>query len=290
MKISPLVIQSGLYQGGQYFNTQNLDSVLQRTQFVTDRSLAHGMEDGFLFAFSALSALPEMTVISDDSESTFLMMNNGTTHDVVLLKEPEYEPEMYIDNAIYDAAHEDRFTIEGRTLLTDAPYRMRSYHSNMAAFLQLGKWFDMMREQDVYDNTRIILASDHGFSLEQFEDMIFGGKRDEEKIGHQPEDIMAYNPLLMMKDFDSKGFQIDNQFMTNADTPTLALSGLLNSPVNPFSGKAINDSAKDVDAHHVFFTEYSATYPRNTFYPGHWYELQGQNIFDLSAWHTLGYY
>ena len=291
MKISPLVIQSSLYQGGQYFNTQDLDSVLSRTQFVTDRSHAHGVEDGFLFSYAALCALPEMTVISDGSEPTFLMMNNGLTHDVMLLKEPEYEPAPLVDNAAYDAAHEDRFTVEGRTLLTDAPYRMRSYQCNMAAFLQLGKWFDVLREQGVYDNTRIILVADHGFSLEQFEDMLFGGReRDEEKIGHQPEDVMAYNPLLMVKDFGSNGFHVDDRFMTNADTPTLALDGLLNAPVNPFSGKAITDDAKCTESLHIFFTEYLSPYPRNTFYPGHWFELRGQNIFDLSAWHSLGFY
>ena len=292
MKVSPLVIQSSLYQGGQYFDTQNLDSVLSRTQFVTDRSHAHGVEDGFLYSYAALCALPEMTVISDGSESTFLMMNNGTAHDVILLKEPEYEPAPLVDNAAYDAAHEDRFTLEGRTLLTDAPYRMRSYHCNMAAFLQLGKWFDVLREQGVYDNTRIILVADHGYSLEQFEDMLFGNReRSEDRIGHQPEDVMAYNPLLMVKDFGSRGFQVDHRFMTNADTPTLALDGLLDAPVNPFTGNAITDDAKDAEALHIFFTEYLSPYPsRTTFYPGHWFALRGQNIFDLSAWSSLGYY
>ena len=291
MKCSPLLMQSSLYQGGQYFDTQDLDSVLSRTQFVTDRSHAHGVEDGFLYSYDALCALPEMTVISDGSESTFLMMNNGTTHDVMLLKEPEYEPAPLVDNAVYDAEHEDRFTLEGRTLLTDAPYRMRSYQCNMAAFLQLGKWFDVLREQGVYDNTRIILVADHGYSLEQFEDMLFGdGERSEDKIGHQPEDVMAYNPLLMVKDFGSKGFHADDRFMTNADTPTLALAGLLEAPVNPFSGKAITNDAKNAEALHIFFTEFVSPYPRNTFYPGHWFELRGQNIFDLSAWHSLGFY
>ena len=101
---------------------------------------------------------------------------------------------------------------------------------------------------------------------------------------------MAYNPLLMVKDFGSKGFHADDQFMTNADTPTLALAGLLEAPVNPFSGKAITNDAKNAEALHIFFTEFVSPYPRNTFYPGHWFELRGQNIFDLSAWHSLGFY
>ena len=133
---------------------------------------------------------------------------------------------------------------------------MRSYHCNMAAFLQLGKWFDVLREQGVYDNTRIILVADHGYSLEQFEDMLFGNReRSEDRIGHQP------------------------------------LDGLLDAPVNPFTGNAITDEAKDAEALHIFFKEYLSPYPsRTTFYPGHWFALRGQNIFDLSAWSSLGYY
>lgn len=40
----------------------------------------------------------------------------------------------------------------------------------MAAMLRLGEWFDYLREEGVYDNTRIILVSDHGYRLEQIEE------------------------------------------------------------------------------------------------------------------------
>ena len=50
--------------------------------------------------------------------------------------------------------------------------------------------------------------------------------------------------MLLVKDFNSKGFTVDEQFMTNADTPTLAMEGLIDNPVNPFTGKAINNDEK----------------------------------------------
>ena len=291
MKCSPLAVQSGLYQGGQYFNTQNLESVLHRTQFTTDKSQAQGIDDAFMNSYAVLCALPEMTKISAGSQNTFLMIKNETTHDPMLLKEPEYEPAMSIDNTVYDAGHEDRFVFEDRVMMMDTPYQMKHYQSNMAAYLQLGKWFDVLREQGVYDNTRIILVSDHGFALEQFEDMKFG-EREGERTEHNPEDAMGYNPLLLVKDFDSKGFRLDDRFMTNADTPTLALAGLLKSPVNPFSGKAITDEAKNIGEYHVFYTDVTDPWLNNgnTFLPGRWYALKGQNIFDMSAWSSLGYY
>ena len=291
MKISPLVTQVSLYQGGRYFNTRNLDDVLHETQFIPDRSHSQGLSEGFMNSYSVLCSLPEMTEISDLMQNNFLMIKNETTHDPMLLKEPEYEPEMIVDNSAFDAEHEDRFILEGRPLLTDTPYRMITYHSNIAAFMVFGEWFDYLREQGVYDNTRIIIVADHGHALEQFEDMVFGvwdGKNTE----HNPEDVMAYNPLLLVKDFDSTGFCTDDQLMTNADTPTLALSGLIDNPVNPFTGKVINSDAKNVDEHRVFYTDTGSpgTNTGSSFLPGRWYALTGQNIFDTSAWRYLGFY
>ena len=291
MKVSPLVIQSNLYQGGRYFNTQDLDSLLRETQFTSGISLSHGIEEGFMNSYSVLCALPGITKITDDEQNTFLMMKNETTHDPMLLQEPEYKPEMFVDNTIYDSEHEDRFTFEGRTLLADTPYRMITYHSNMAALLKLGEWFDMLRNEGVYDNTRIIIVADHGHALEQFEDMVFGewdGKRTE----HNPEDVMAYNALLLVKDFDDNGFHVDHQFMTNADTPTLAFGGLIDAPINPFTRKAISAEAKNVNEHHVLYTDTGAPGINKgvSFHEGRWYALEGQNIFNMSAWDSLGYY
>ncbi len=289
MKISPLTIQSSLYQNGRYFNTQDTDSLLHRTQYISDRSLSEGLDEVFMNSYSVLSALPEMTIISDGGEDTFLMMKNETTHDVMMLQEPQYEPELHVDNTVYDAEHEDRFTFEGKTMLADTSYRMKSYQSNMAAFLLLGEWFDLLRAKGVYDNTRVIIAADHGFALNQFEDMLFGERNG---AGHHPEDVMAYNPLFLFKDFDSKGFRVDHQFMTNADTPTLALDGLTEAPVNPFTGKPISDAAKNAEEHHIFNTSYNSPKDNdgNTLLPGDWYALEGQDIFDLDAWRSLGYY
>ena len=291
MKISPLVLQSGLYQGGQYFNTRDLNSLLRQTQFVSDRSHSLGIDESFMNAYSVLCALPGITKITDDVQNTFLMMQNETTHDVMLLKEPQFEPEVTVDNRVYDIEHEGRFTFEGRTLLTDTPHRMKSYQSNMATFLQLGNWFDTLRELGVYDNTRIIIVADHGFALNQFEDMIFG-ERNLDLGKHHSEDVMAYNPLLLVKDYDSKDFHVDPQFMTNADTPVLALDGLIDTPVNPFTGKPITNTAKNSEEHHIFNTSFSSPKGNdgNVFLPGTWYALKGENIFDLSAWKSLGYY
>ena len=291
MKVSPLAVQSALYQGGQYFSTQSTGSLLRHTQFISGRSVSSGMNEGFMNAYSALCALPEMTLVSDENRDTYLAVNNETTHDVMLLQEPEYEPALYVDNSDYDAAHEDRFTCRGKPILADTSFRMESYQCNMAALLKLGQWFDFLRAQNVYDNTRVIIVADHGFAMNQFEDLLFGDGAVDKNL-HHSEDVMAYNPLFLVKDFNSTGFHVDDQFMTNADTPVLALDGLVDAPVNPFTGTAITDAPKNTEEYHIFNTSFNSPKDNdgNTFRPGNWYALRWQNIFDTSAWRSLRIY
>ena len=58
-------------------------------------------------------------------------------------------------------------------------------------------------------------------------------------------DAMGFNALLMVKDFDSQEFSIDERLMTNADVPTLAFRDLIPDPVNPFTGNSVDSSRKE---------------------------------------------
>ena len=55
------------------------------------------------------------------------------------------------------------------------------------------------------------------------------------------------NPVLMVKDFNQKEFTVCEDFMTNADTPYLALNGVVDNPVNPFTNKPIVYNNKSLD-------------------------------------------
>ena len=111
---------------------------------------------------------------------------------------------------------------------------MVHYHANMLAFIELAKWFDQLKEAGVYDNTRFILVSDHGRGLKLFEDSFTGDF-----------DLSSVNALLMVKDFNAKGEVVtENDFMTIADVPSIAFNGVVEDPVNPFTGNALNNSAK----------------------------------------------
>ena len=177
-----------------------------------------------------LESLDDIVSISDDQENCFFMFANNTTHDVTLLEEPSYAPAYVIDNTEYDLANMDRFILDGREMHMDDYLSYAHYECSMSACIILGQWFDYLRENGLYDNTRIIIVADHGYSFNQFDDLLLP------ELGYDAEQL---NPVLLVKDFDSTGFTVSDEFMTNADTPYLALKGIIDSPLNPFTGNPI---------------------------------------------------
>ena len=277
MKISPLVFQTSLYQSGTYFNSKRLYAVQRRHGF----SKAEGQDASFMESYAVLYSLPSMTRITDEQHNTLLLMCNSITHEPVLLQEPEYEPALSIDNTLYDNEHRERFILDGRKLKGEN--QMTHYHVNMVAMLLLGRWMDYLRNQGVYDNTRIIIVADHGRELRQFDDMILW-KDTKESI-----DVMAFNPLFLVKDFNSHEFAIDTTFMTQADVPTLAFKDLIANPVNPFTHKPINSDLKHTSNQLITGSWIWSIEKNNgnTFLPSIWYSVH-DNIFDPNNWEKMG--
>lgn len=271
VKTMPLIAQGILYNEGIY-NMSDYD-----TQRISGLSTAEGTNTAFVEGYNVVANLSAITQVTEEPENTFLMFSNSMTHDTALLQAPDYTPEKYIDNTDYDAAHQDRFTLDGRTLVVESTVQMTHYHSNMAMFLRLGEWFDTLREQGVYDNTRIILVSDHGRWLESMEELMHPGEI--------LDDVECYYPLLMVKDFDAEGFTTSDTFMTNADVPTLAMEELLESPVNPFTGKAINSDEKTAHDQIVILDNTWNISANNgtTFLPARWASVH-DDLWNMDNW------
>jgi YidC/Oxa1 family membrane protein insertase len=164
--------------------------------------------------YAALSILPEITAVTKENINTFTTISSCLTHTPEFLQVPNYTLAEHI-------------TGKGR-----GPFSGNShYHVDTAAFLLLQKWFRFLKENNVYDNTRIIIVSDHGSNISDIPNNI-----------RLPNGALlaSYTALLMVKDFDAQGcLKTDNTFMTNADMPSLAVSGLIENPANPFSGQFI---------------------------------------------------
>ena len=282
MKISPLFLQETFYDGGLYNEASAASGASDGTVFnptivqhVKGLSTATGYDLNFIHAYPVLTHLSDMTVVND-SGNYFMLMANNTTHCPCLLQEPDYVPAISVDNSAYDTDLDTRYTVDGKTMKMTTDVQVTHYHVNMASYLQLANWFDYLRKMGVYDNTRIIIVSDHGGDLGLF------------PVDCNGTDMESYFPLLMVKDFDSTGFTVSDEFMTNADTPAIATAGIIQAPQNPFTGHDINSDPKQ-GKQYVFLSEdfeadYSGSY---TFFPGSWYSVEG-DPHDSGSWEYLG--
>ena len=189
------------------------------------------LHESFLTEYADLEMLPEITD-ADSDEQGFVLFGNAAPHEPNLLQMPDYEIAAHVDNSAY--GNPTQVHIPGQLSMSNDWYTEQHYHVNAATYRKIADWFDYLRAEGVYDNSRIIIVADHGstqhlFPALEFYPDLYAGR---------------FTPLLMVKDFDAHGFTTDETFMTNADTPTLALQGIVDNPVNPYTGKPINSDEK----------------------------------------------
>ena len=155
------------------------------------------------------------------------------------------------------------------------------YEINMAALMAVANWIDYLKANGCYDNTRIIIVSDHGFGLGNFADLLINGAA--------PIDAEWFTPLLMVKDFGSRGELVQSEeFMTNADTAYLASKGVISDPANPFTGKKLTTDAKAGEQKIFFSGDWAVDKNNgNTFKPGRWYTVK-DNIWKKENWKYQG--
>ena len=182
-------------------------------------------ERGLKEYYSNYSCLHFMNKLTDftGKKNQFMFITNELTHDPLMFNNDFTEPLDRND------------TFWNQTFSEDINQVIQI--STMVAVLKkVGEWIHYLKENEVFDNTRIIIVSDHGAYLKS---------KNFDKI--QLEDIMSfkvssmasmYNPLFMVKDFNQRSaFNTDYTFMTNADTIFFAKSDFNISETNPFTGK-----------------------------------------------------
>lgn len=177
-------------------------------------------ETSFINNYSQLDLLDEL--FDDTSEkNSFIIIDNEMTHEPVLLQLPDYVPSKNIDNSAFENMDKNK--------LHDV-----DYHITACALLRWAEFFDYLREQNLYDNTRIIIVSDHGSH---------GKNKIYKETGKLPFRIQRMSATLLVKDFNAHGeIRTDMTFMTNADTPYLATKDLIEDARNPFTGNLLEVS------------------------------------------------
>lgn len=283
MKASPLCLQHFLYNQGEYMKPGkiNVGGTVTSPQVADGTSVATGVNEGFMNSYNVLKNLPSITNISDKTNGSFLVMTNDLTHEPMIIQEPEYEPKESVNNVEFDKNNYDRFTVNGRVMNMTTNDDYIHYETNMAALMQIGNWLDYLRANGVYDNTRIILVSDHGRPLNQFDQLEYNAS------GDTAVDLEWFTPLLMVKDFNSTGFTTSDEFMTNGDVPTLATSNVIENATNPFTGNEITNTAKQGEQYVISSMDWDiAGNNGNVYLPADWYSVH-DNIWDISNWQQV---
>ena len=219
-------------------------------------------------AYSQLAYLPQLCTYDSDV-GELVMFTNDLTHNGYEVYPPDFIPGKRRDSS---------FKTDYKFPYNDKDKAIFSL--NVCALEVLCDWWEKMKAEGVYDNTKIIIVADHG--REDLCTVPFGEKSFQAK----------YHPLLLMKDFDStKEIVTDNSFMTNADVPALAVSHLPDDlQKNPYTGKNINMDEKengvDIVARHNWEKD---MVPGKTTYTYREEDLVHvhTNIFDEKNWSKL---
>jgi YidC/Oxa1 family membrane protein insertase len=207
--IVPPFLRGAIYYHGSYWNA--LIQTMRQMDIVR-----------MLDNYSGLYILPELTDTSENV-NTLTILDNELPHNPAFLQYPDYTITSEITDIGPDYFRGDTFSLQ-------------HYHVNAASYILLGKWFDALRNMGVYENTRIIIASDH--DMDNIVKPLFSDSVS--KINS------SYNPVLLVKDFNAEGnLKTDMSFMTNADVPFLAVHNLIFDPRNPFTGNEINQDKEN---------------------------------------------
>ena len=178
----------------------------------------------FIDSYSALQNIEEEVEFVEDKNCINIIVNN-ITH------EPPKQSDIKILGLEFLIPLADNYCLN--------EYTAEHFYANYLAHEECAKFFRFLKENNCYDNSRIIIAGDHGRYSMKTRDMSF--LKDFAGTGFRPEELI---PLMMMKDFNSDGnLRIDNTFMTLADIPFLTVKDLDEKlQKNPFTGMLFKDS------------------------------------------------
>lgn len=153
--------------------------------------------------YAVLSSIKDKINITDENKKYYNSLHNMLPH------MPDYFNSDFLPS-FYTRDVEDN---DLKTYKND--FSTRHFYCNVATLNLMLELLEFLKENDVYDNTKIIIASDHGWFVDTVSsDNLF---------------VNWYNPLLMFKDFNSRGeVKIDTNFMTSADIPYLTTKHISN--------------------------------------------------------------
>lgn len=248
-RISPYIFHTIIYNKGRY---------LLFNEYTYDSSYSKYTIDGH----ALLHYLPNITKITDDNSNQFTVLVSDIVCHAAFMKIPDYKPS-------------NNIKFRGSGLFSEEKY----YHAMVSSFSLLAKWFDFLKDNGVYDNTRIILVSDHGLK-------VMNPFNEENNLPRERE-LLEFNSLLMVKNFNADfDIKTNNTFMTNADVPHIATEGLVYPLIDPFTGKEM--SIEKANGVTITCNDYwePDDFNKTTIKPDEWLFVK-DNVFDPANWSKI---
>ena len=263
----------------------------------------YGTTLSFLNFYVGFKNLSKMTSAGKSERNKAILINNAMVHEAYYLSYPDFE----LTHDKKSFANESNISIVATTsnieydnywreFMTDYSY----YDTCVRATKDLCNWLDYLKKLKVYDNTRIIITSDHGIPIWFTHEKILESDKTYTKTKYYNPGMpiwltsLAYNPVLLYKDFNKKDkYKVSNEFMTNADTPYLAMHGLIKNMKNPYTGKVINTDYKNRKKLYTAYQEepwqpiYHIDEKQYETVNRIFLSLEGKNIFDLDKWEAI---
>ena len=244
-RMMPIYNRYSFYRNGNWAMHQNT---------ISDRSYIN---------YSLLLYTKDFTTIENNG-NYYNALHNGITHYPTFF-DSNYKPisgkETDINIKDYDF-YKDEFSI-------------KHLYANGASIECMLSFIEFLKNNNIYDNTKIIIVSDHAlydintsFNIANTNLIL----------------IDPFNALLLYKDFNSKGeIKIDTNFMTIADTPYLATKHIPNIK-NPFNNKLITNDYKTNGAYIIMPNSLEPSQQFSNRYNFNVYYHVKDNIFDINNW------
>ena len=213
--------------------------------------------------YSLLLYTKDFTTIENNG-NYYNALHNGITHYPTFF-DSNYKPisgkETDINIKDYDF-YKDEFSI-------------KHLYANGASIECMLSFIEFLKNNNIYDNTKIIIVSDHvlydintSFNIANTNLIL----------------IDPFNALLLYKDFNARGeIKIDTNFMTIADTPYLATKHIPNIK-NPFNNKLITNDYKTNGAYIIMPNSLETSQQFSNRYNFNVYYHVKDNIFDINNW------
>ena len=244
-RMMPIYNRYSFYRNGNWAMHQNT---------ISDRSYIN---------YSLLLYTKDFTTIENNG-NYYNALHNGITHYPTFF-DSNYKPisgkETDINIKDYDF-YKDEFSI-------------KHLYANGASIECMLSFIEFLKNNNIYDNTKIIIVSDHAlydintsFNIANTNLIL----------------IDPFNALLLHKDFNARGeIKIDTNFMTIADTPYLATKHIPNIK-NPFNNKLITNDYKTNGAYIIMPNSLEPSQQFSNRYNFNVYYHVKDNIFDINNW------